>query len=211
MARFDLSAYETVEERIRRFYADNPDGRIITENLTTPADRAVQTWVIRSVVYLTAGDQANNLPKASGLAFEVDGGFGANQTSALENAETSAIGRALANAGYSGNKRASREEMEKVERHSAVEVMHQFAQRDWQKDADTLNDVEALRTLWANAKAKKAPASVLDYIKERANALSDNSSEPRRAEGSIPGLFDTPALSGDGKQIDPEPKAKGRK
>jgi hypothetical protein len=211
MARFDLSAYETVEERIRRFYADNPDGRIITENLTTPADRAVQTWVIRSVVYLTAGDQANNLPKASGLAFEVDGGFGANQTSALENAETSAIGRALANAGYSGNKRASREEMEKVERQSATEVMHQFAQRDWKKDADTLNDVEALRTLWANAKAKKAPASVLDYIKERANALSDNSSEPRRAEGSIPGLFDTPAPSGDGKQIDPEPKAKGRK
>lgn len=211
MPRFDLSTYETVEERIRRFYADNPDGRIITENLTSPADRAVSTWVIRSVVYLTAGDQANDLPKASGLAFEVDGGNGANQTSALENAETSAIGRALANAGYSGNKRASREEMEKVERFSAEETMHQFAQRDWKKDADTLNDVEALRTLWANAKAKKAPASVLDYIKERANALSDNSSEPRRAQGSIPGLFDTPADSGAGQQIDPEPKAKGRK
>jgi hypothetical protein len=34
----------------------------------------------------------------------------------LENCETSAIGRALANAGFSGNKRTSREEMEKVAR-----------------------------------------------------------------------------------------------
>jgi len=29
--RFNLEDYETVEERIRRFYEDNPDGRIITE------------------------------------------------------------------------------------------------------------------------------------------------------------------------------------
>jgi hypothetical protein len=40
----------------------------------------------------------------------------ANKTSALENCETSAIGRALANMGLSGDQRASREEMAKVQR-----------------------------------------------------------------------------------------------
>jgi hypothetical protein len=211
MARFDLSQYETVEERIRRFYADNPDGRIITHNLTTPADRSVSTWVVRTEIYLSAGDQANNLPKASGLAFEIDGGNGPQSFAGLEVCETSSIGRALANAGYSGNKRASREEMEKADRTSAVDVMHQFAQRDWKKDADTLNDVEALRTLWANAKAKRAPNNVLDYIKERANALSNTGSISRGTEGSLPGLFAETEGSGTTGQIDPEPKAKGRK
>ena len=85
MARFNLEDYETVEERIKRFYEANEDGRITTENLTTDTDRATGTWIVKASVYLTAGDQANNLPKATGLAFEIDGGQGANQTSALEN------------------------------------------------------------------------------------------------------------------------------
>ena len=214
--RFNLDSYATVAERLAQFHADFQDGRITTTMLGQhDMGNGKFNYVVRADVFLTAGDQANNLPKSTGYASETDGSGGANNVAALPNAETSAIGRALMVMGYAMNKDpktlASREEMEKVERSSAVEVMHQFGQRDWKKDADTLNDVEALRTLWANAKAKKAPASVLDYIKERANALSDNSSEPRRAEGSIPGLFDTPAPSGDGKQIDPEPKAKGRK
>ena len=40
MQRFNLNDYETVEERIRRFDDENPDGRITTENLTTQVD----TW-----------------------------------------------------------------------------------------------------------------------------------------------------------------------
>lgn len=113
MARFNLDDYETVEQRIARFYADNPAGRIITEYITTESDRARGQWIVRASVYT---DAADDQPKATGLAFEVDGQGMANQTSALENAETSSIGRALANAGYSGNKRASREEMQKVQR-----------------------------------------------------------------------------------------------
>jgi len=41
MAGFNLQDYETVEERIRRFYKDNPDGRILTDNITTLQDRQV--------------------------------------------------------------------------------------------------------------------------------------------------------------------------
>lgn len=118
MAKFNPNEYETVEERLHRFYADHPHGRVITENQTTLQDRQVSTWVVAASIYLPnpleGGDQY--VLKATGLAFEVDGGNGANSTSALENCETSAIGRALANAGYSGSKRTTREEMAKANR-----------------------------------------------------------------------------------------------
>lgn len=116
MAQFNLEDYETVEVRIRRFYENHPDGRIITENVTTQSDRAGGMWIVKAYIYLSTGDQANDLPKSTGYAFEVDGQGMANKTSALENCETSAIGRALANMDMSGNKRTSREEMEKVAR-----------------------------------------------------------------------------------------------
>lgn len=176
MPRFDLSQYETVEERIKRFYKENPDGRIITQNLTTEADRAVGTWVVRSEVYLSVGDQSLQLPKASGLAFEIDGGNGANQTAALENAETSSIGRALANAGYSG-RRTSREELEKVERTSA-------AIENWLVEADKISDVAGLRWLYAKAKAEGASPEILERIQSRAKLLNPDV-ESGRADGGV--------------------------
>jgi len=87
MAQFNLADYETVEERIKRFYEAHPDGRIITEDLTTPLDRQVSTWRVKTTIFLTDADQERNLPKATGHAFEVDGSGGANKTSAWENAE----------------------------------------------------------------------------------------------------------------------------
>jgi hypothetical protein len=59
---------------------------------------------------------------ATGYAEEVRGAGNVNRTSHVENCETSAVGRALANAGMAGtdvNKRPSREEMAKVQRQSA--------------------------------------------------------------------------------------------
>jgi hypothetical protein len=58
---------------------------------------------------------------ATGYAEEVRGAGNVNRTSHVENCETSAIGRALANCGMAGSdmsKRPSREEMAKVQRTS---------------------------------------------------------------------------------------------
>ena len=95
MASFDLQNYVTVEQLKEQFFAKYPDGRIVTQNLTSDQDRQVSTWVVVAAIYLTAEEQERNLPKATGHAFEIDGVNGtANKFSALENCESSAIGRA---------------------------------------------------------------------------------------------------------------------
>lgn len=181
MAAFDLNDYETVEQRIKRFYADHPHGRIHTKNLTTLQDRQVSIWVVRAEVWVEMPDddadkhgwskQPGAYLKATGLAFEIDGTGMANKTSALENAETSAIGRALANAGYSGNKRATREEMAKVARDTTPEPPI----RAWTAEAAKLKadgDIEGLRTLYSDAVRVKVGQPVLDGIKRYANGLT---------------------------------------
>ena len=181
MARFNLADYETVEERLKRFYTDNPDGRILTENETVPEYRAEKIWVIKAIVFLNGEDVERGCPKATGYAFEIDGTGMANQSSALENCETSAIGRALANAGYSGNKRTSREEMEKVARFEEVSK-----KRDWLAEAEALQDVDKLRLLWAEASKQGAPPEVLEKVKAYATALTP-AGLSERAEPSVPG------------------------
>ena len=165
MAHFNPAEYETVAERISRFYRDFPDGRIVTKNITQQHDRAVLTWVVQSWVYLSSEDQARGLPKATGLAFEIDGAGMANKTSALENAETSSIGRCLANAGYSGDKRVTREEMNKVNRGVTPS-------KNWLAAIENINDLEGLRSLYNEAKQNKVSAGILESIKEKADGIS---------------------------------------
>jgi len=166
MASFNPADYETVAERISRFYKDHPDGRIVTKNITQAHDRAISTWVVQSWVYLSSEDQARGLPKATGLAFEIDGAGMANKTSALENAETSSIGRSLANAGYSGDKRVTREEMNKVNRGVTPAKNYLAA-------LENINDIEGLRSLYNEAKQNKVPSSILEAIKEKADGISN--------------------------------------
>lgn len=175
MAAFNPADYETVAERLRRAYKDHPEMRVITKNKTKKHDRAVSTWIVKAEIWLpfpegTEGwsKNAGAYLKATGYAFEVDGQGMANKTSALENAETSAIGRALANAGYSGDKRASREEMEKVQRASQPK-------RNWLGEADALAlvyDLDGLRKLYSEAVANRAEPQVIEKIKNYGNELA---------------------------------------
>jgi hypothetical protein len=105
---FNLEDYETVEERLIKFWKDHPDGQIHTKLMEHTSGR----FIVEASIYRT---EADTRPWTTGLAEETVQGRGVNATSALENCETSAIGRALANAGYATKgKRASREEMNKV-------------------------------------------------------------------------------------------------
>lgn len=170
MARFNLDDYETVESRIKKFYEQNPDGRIITEWIAEydPIAESKRTWVMKAYVYLTVGDQANKLPKSTGYAVEVDGTGGANNGSALENAETSAIGRALANMNLSGNKRASREEMMKVQRIEQAATSKKFDDTAIAK----VKTREEARDLWVEANRLGAGKEVLARIEELARNLA---------------------------------------
>jgi hypothetical protein len=128
---FNLEDYETVEERLVKFWKDHPDGQIHTKVL----EHTTARFIVEASIYRT---EADSRPWTTGLAEETVQGRGVNATSALENCETSAIGRALANAGYATKgKRASREEMSKVK--AKVEVQN-IVQETKAKMADTAKE-----------------------------------------------------------------------
>ena len=105
---FNLADYETVEVRLEKFIKDYPDFRVSTEMEVCEKDR----YIVKAYLFKTASD---SVAWTTGYAEEKITDRGVNSTSALENCETSAIGRALANAGYAAKgKRPSREEMTKV-------------------------------------------------------------------------------------------------
>lgn len=166
MANFKLEDYETVEERHARALALHPDLRCVTINHTTPQDRTVGVWVVEARVYLDAADQEADLPKATDWAFEVDGQGMANKTSALENASTSALGRALRWA-LGGSKGPSRQEMQKV-----ASAVTPAPTRDFNAEAEKLAlvyDIDALRALYGEARASGVSEAVLKQIEGWAN------------------------------------------
>jgi len=109
--RFNLDNYETVESRLAKFWEQYPNGRIATTVFHYDDNKVV----FRAEVYVDAADQH---PKATGYAEELRDASPVNRTSHVENAETSAIGRALANFVFQSKTapRPSREEMSKVAR-----------------------------------------------------------------------------------------------
>ena len=106
---FNLNDYETVEERITKFWKDYPDGRIETELLEAGTNR----FVVEARIFRTEADAK---PYATDMAAESFKPDSSVAEFALERCSTSAIGRALATGGFATKKRASREEMAKVNR-----------------------------------------------------------------------------------------------
>ena len=118
---FDLSSYEPVAERLDRWLtakiagyetSTNDYPRVLTRMVSEPG---ADICVMRAELWL------GEMLISTGYAEEVRGQGNVNRTSHVENAETSSIGRALANAQMAGSdmtKRPSREEMSKVQRTS---------------------------------------------------------------------------------------------
>jgi len=105
--------YMTVARRVSDFRNQYKieDGWSIQTELIRADDQAV----IMKASILHAGNVL-----ATGYAEEDRSTTGVNSTSALENAETSAIGRALAAAGFSGQEYASANEVENALRQEAA-------------------------------------------------------------------------------------------
>lgn len=114
---FNIDDYRPVQERINAFYADHPDGRIVTRLESLPDDFKMCRY--RAELFRSASDAVT---VATGHAVGIAGDFGASGTNWEETAETSAIGRALANLGYAKDARSrpSREEMTVANNRSAA-------------------------------------------------------------------------------------------
>ena len=109
---FNLEDYETVEERLGKFWNDNPDGRIETERIVAINSNSDE-FVFVARIYRTEADKH---PVSTGWASEIKTQSGFNKF-ACELSESSAIGRALANWTYAKKgARPSQIEMERVEK-----------------------------------------------------------------------------------------------
>ena len=138
---FNLADYEPVEVRLEKFIKDYPDFRISTELEVIESNR----YVVKAYLFKTATD---GVAWATGLAEETVTSRGVNQTSALENCETSAIGRALANAGYAPKgKRPSREEMTKVVKAPAPKVEKDYWTTPFGEQDESIREVPAPATM----------------------------------------------------------------
>lgn len=125
MAHFNLNEYQSVEERIHLFWERYPNGRIINEIVFDDGERVV----IRSEVFT---DREDLRPTACDYAEELKSTKGVNQISRIENGCTSATGRALSLLGGDFSpkgKRPSRQEMEKVQRHTQPQPVLQLDQK----------------------------------------------------------------------------------
>ncbi len=139
---FDLSNYETVDERLHKWWKEFPDGRLETEVVEASNTR----FIVICRLFRTEVDQK---PYATGIASETVSDRGVNANFALPNCETSAIGRAISNAGLSAKgKRPSREEMASVNK---VQAIAQTFSVDRTEPLPISNDE------WVKAATKTAP------------------------------------------------------
>jgi hypothetical protein len=165
---FNLEDYETVEVRLEKFIKDFPDFKVETELVSFQNDR----YIVKAWIYRTFADST---PFSSGLAEETISSRGVNATSALENCETSAIGRALANAGYaSKGKRPSKSEMVKVARAKFTEPQKEYIPVVNEDDPWTIKTVAAPTT----------SAEAVDLVKDIIGGTTDKD-VPRCEHGEM--------------------------
>lgn len=156
---FNLEDYETVEDRLTKFWKEHPDGRIST----TLVEHTLQRFIVQAAIYRTEVDAQ---AWTTGYAEETVSTRGVNSTSALENCETSAIGRALANAGYvTKGKRPSREEMSKVKTAEPKPFAEKLADKITMPVEDDAWTIKAVQPAPSAAEAVALVQDVLGAVK----------------------------------------------
>jgi hypothetical protein len=176
---FNSEQYATVAERIELFYSRFPEGRINTELVAR--DKGEITF--KALVYRTATE---SLAAATGWASEREGDGDVNTVACLENTETSAVGRALANLGFTASsRRPSREEMEKVGR---ARTRLNFPQRTRAGSVESLTQLASadLLGLLVTVERKGFPTRRLEILRQRtAQAPGISASRIRKIESHL--------------------------
>lgn len=135
-----LKDYIEVNKRIEEFWEKYPNGRLHTE-IVSWADGVI---VMKAMVYKDIKDQ---IPAAVGHAYEKEGSTFINKTSALENCETSCLGRAIAIAGFSIKRSiASKEEVANA-MHQQEQIAKQEKKQQSKPEPDRTRD-PALIAKW---------------------------------------------------------------
>jgi hypothetical protein len=158
-----IEDYEPVASRLARFWEKHPEGRVITKLLTFEGDRVI----VQADIYV---DREDDRPVATDFAEELRGSNNVNKTSHIENACTSAIGRALADCDFASStdwtKRPSREEMHKVERMSGDTRITESSNLASDKQQNMIRAV-------CKSMGKTPPANLQGMTKREASAYID--------------------------------------
>lgn len=158
MAQFDLSKYQTVQQRIDLFWEKYPNGRFNVDIVSLNESQVVmkaEVWT----------DKDEEFPRAVDYAEERLSTSGVNRTSFIENASTSVLGRAISQLGGNlspSGLKPSREEMQKVQRMTENDVYLAMGE---------YKSVEELRALYAEAQKTGVSSQLLKEIADRANGL----------------------------------------
>ena len=146
--------YTTVAVRVEVFRKYFPDYSINTRVTVDDGKRVI----VVAEVFAPGSDR----PISTGIAEEIRGSSNVNRTSAVENGETSAIGRALANLGLHGGEFASDFEIEVAALKDATMDMNEAIEQAREEEEDAA--MEELRqdsdTFYVNEEFHKVPDDV---------------------------------------------------
>lgn len=128
--------YRTVAHRIAEFREHHPELTIETQLIAQDDEKVIMKALILD------GDKLI----ATGYAEEVRGASNINSTSALENAETSAVGRALAFYGLAGTEIASADEVASaITSQKVIQATERLVAHNtkWKEHEDSLRSIRA--------------------------------------------------------------------
>lgn len=151
---FDLKDYVDVAERLREFYEKHPQGRVITSIVEMTEKRVV----VKAEAYR---DASHAWPSGVGHSqLAIPGATPYTRGAELENAETSAIGRALVAAGLPSKRVASAEEVQMHSAVGAVKAAEQASDRAYADDVKVLDDSDLVMAAKAMGFVEAASAAV---------------------------------------------------
>lgn len=152
--------YYTVAERIAKFRADYPDHCIETELVSNT------NYVIVKATISTEG-----VVISTGYAEEERGSTNINMTSAVENAETSAVGRALAFFGLAGTEIASADEVANAIAQQTEKVLYERFQATMKALLDNYDSVVNIKEAIAEGDAVRVATAFSEMTDDEKKAL----------------------------------------